>query len=115
MTMLGYFKRCREPSFFPRSGSLTLNLLIERLRNRAEARTTQCLDRASPLSRQDRAQGQMHQHHHPNHCVKPPRTHYIGVVGPPVQLQAAVDPLHRGASLVQPLELLGRAWDRRVL
>ena len=29
----------------------------------------QCLDRASALSRQGRAQGQMHQHHHAHHSV----------------------------------------------
>ena len=61
MTMTGYFRRCHGRSSFARGGSLVLDLLVERLRDRAQAGPTQCLDRASALSRQGRAQGQMHQ------------------------------------------------------
>ena len=60
MTMMGYFRRCHGRSSFARGGSLVLDLLVERLRDRAQAGPTQCLDRASALSRQGRAQGQMH-------------------------------------------------------
>src|SRR5208337_3406253 len=44
MTMLGYSKRCRDRSFFARSGSLAFDLLLQRLRNWAQAGPTQCLD-----------------------------------------------------------------------
>ena len=37
----------------------------------------------------------------------------LAVVDAPEDLQPAVDPLHRRAALVQPLELLGRARDAR--
>ena len=60
MTMMGYFRRCHGHSSFARGGSLVLDLLVERLRDRAQAGPTQCLDRAAALSRQGRAQGQMH-------------------------------------------------------
>ena len=70
-------------------------------------------ERSSPAPCQGRGQSQVHQHHNPDHRVKPPRPDHVAVVGSPVQLQAGVDPLHRGASLVQALELLGHARNRR--
>src|SRR5262249_60362316 len=52
-------------------------------------------------------------HPRPPAGVDPPRPPDVAVVHPPEDLRPRVDPLHRRPALVHPLELRGRARDRR--
>src|SRR5271169_6784086 len=55
----------------------------------------------------------MHDHHRTDQSMKPTRASHIAIVGSPEDLQTRVHTFHRRPTLVQPLELLGRARDRR--
>ena len=59
------------------------------------------------------AKADVHDHHHADHRVKPPRAGDVAVVDAPEDLQPGVDPLDRRAAVVQPLELLRGPRDGR--
>ena len=108
MTIMGYHKRCRFRSLVSLGGPLSADLLVECLGDRTQPGSAQSFHLASSGPCQRRRQRQVDQQHHTCHRVKPSCADHVAVVGPPVQLQAGVDPFHCGTAVVQPLELLGR-------
>ena len=88
--------------------TLSADLLVECLGDRTQPGSAQSFHLASSGPCQRRRQRQVDQQHYTCHRVKPSCADHVAVVGPPVQLQAGVDPFHCGTAVVQPLELLGR-------
>ena len=76
-----------------------LDLLVERLAIGLRRVPLSVLIVPCP-SRQGRAQGQMHQHHHPDVGVEAPCPHHVAVVHPPEDLQPRVMPR---STAVRPL------------
>ncbi len=84
----------------------------QRLLNWPQAELAQCAIMSGSRSQQ-RCKGDMHHQHRADHRVKSPRADEVAIIDAPEKFQPGVHPLHRRATLVHPLELLGSAWNRR--